>query len=147
MSESQPEPRRTTEVFDAAERARVEAAMLRQQGIGNAPLTNAAGDPIEPPTPHVLDRRVMVKWASLTVVIYILIRLIMGPVKDAVVDAVRAEIENQAAPVTNTAVPPVPTQPTPPVPPTAVEPATPPATTAPEAPASTDKRVRIRIQR
>jgi hypothetical protein len=142
MSESQPEPRRTTEVFDAAERARVEAAMLRQQGIGNAPLTDSAGDPIEPPTPHVLDRRVMVTWASLTFVVYILIRLIIGPVKDAVVDAVRAEIENQAAPVTNTAIPPIP-----PVPPTAVEPATPPATTAPEAPASTDKRVRIRIQR
>jgi hypothetical protein len=85
---------------------------------------------------------VMVKWASLTFVVYILIRLIIGPVKDAVVDAVRAEIENQAAPVTNTAIPPIP-----PVPPTAVEPATPPATAAPEAPASTDKRVRIRIQR
>ncbi|HEY8166662.1 MAG TPA: hypothetical protein VIF83_14005 [Gemmatimonadaceae bacterium] len=145
MTEPHEHPKRTSEVFAAAERARIDAELLRQQGI-NAPLAGDTGEPLEPPTPHVLDRRVMVKWASITLLIYIAMRLIMGPVKDAVVDAVREEIQNQANPVTNTAIPPVPTPPTKPVPPTTAAPAAPEATPAPEAPTVTT-RERVRIQR
>lgn len=148
MSDSRQDPgseRPTTEVFASAERARLEAELLRQQGIENAPLINATDEPLEPPTPHVLDRRMMVKWAGITLAIYILVRLIVGPVREAVVDAVREEIQNQAAPVTNTAIPPTP--PIPPAQPTAVKPEVPQGTAAPEAPPATRERIRVRIQR
>jgi hypothetical protein len=150
MSDSRQDPgseRPTTEVYASADRARLEAELLRQQGVENAPLINAEDEQLEPPAPHVLDRRVMVKWASITLAIYILVRLIVGPVREAVVDAVREEIKNQAAPVTNTAIPPVPTPPTPPVAPTTVKPEVPQGTAAPEAPPATRERTRVRIQR
>jgi hypothetical protein len=114
-----PRDRPTTEVFAEADHARLEAEILRQQGI-----QDASANPLEasePPTEHVLDRRVMVKWASITLLIYIAVRMIMGPVKDAVIEAVQTEIENQAKPViiVHPPTPPIPAQPAPPAEPPA----------------------------
>lgn len=132
--EAPAENRPTTEVFTAAERARVEAEMLGQLGSLEQPPPVAPLAPPEPPTERVLNRRVMAKWAIATLAIYFLLKMLVGPVREAVVDAVREEIQNQAHPVTNTAIPPVTppagattVTPTPPVSP--VKPTPPPAPT------------------
>jgi hypothetical protein len=83
---------------------------------------------------------VMVKWASITLLIYIAVRMIMGPVKDSVVEAVRTEIETQTKPViiVHPPTPPIPAQPAPPAEPPAPTGAgpggNPPTTGAPTSP-------------
>ncbi len=95
--------------------------MLGQLGSLEQPPPVAPLVPPEPPTGRVLNRTVMAKWAIATLAIYLLLKLLIGPVREAVVDAVREEIQNQAHPVTNTAIPPVP----PPTGPTTVTPTPP----------------------